>query len=279
MYANNRGGLLLPQSYAHRSYDLMESLKVFLQHRWHFDYLFAPTTTNGSAIAIQPHPLLYLLSSSVWQANLKFLDESIKHLSFIEIRDDPTIQTNSQLHDMRESLAGLKAGIAETITWAPNDLDPYFKSNLNRLKDLHLATPSPFNTLHDLLEEAKELQAFLMETFQLLMSSLSVRDSQISIHQSRRGTLITVLAFIYVPLSFVTGIFGMNIKEVNGSPLDVWVCFVALAVVVVSTVLGYAAFLLVRFMLRQRSPAPIRMNPGVLWGLWVTRNKTEAEIV
>jgi len=30
-------------------------------------------------------------------------------------------------------------------------------------------------------------------------------------------------AFLYVPFSFVTGIFGMNMKEINGSPLPMWV--------------------------------------------------------
>jgi Mg2+ and Co2+ transporter CorA len=31
--------------------------------------------------------------------------------------------------------------------------------------------------------------------------------------QSRRATVLTLLAAFYLPLSLVTGIFGMNIKE------------------------------------------------------------------
>jgi Mg2+ and Co2+ transporter CorA len=67
------------------------------------------------------------------------------------------------------------------------------------------------------------------------MSSISVQDSQISIEQSQRATRLTQLAFIYVPLSFVTGIFGMNVQQINGTGLSIWVCFVALAIIVVLT--------------------------------------------
>jgi hypothetical protein len=60
--------------------------------------------------------------------------------------------------------------------------------------------------------------------------------------RSRRGALITCLAFVYVPLSFVTGIFGMNVKEINGSHLSVWTCFVALGVVMIGNLLVFLAY-------------------------------------
>ena len=75
-----------------------------------------------------------------------------------------------------------------------------------------------------------------METFQLLMSSISVRDNQLSIEQSQRAARLTQLAFIYAPLSFVAGIFGMNVREINATGLSIWVFFVTLAIVVVLTV-------------------------------------------
>jgi hypothetical protein len=40
------------------------------------------------------------------------------------------------------------------------------------------------------------------------------------------------LAFLHVPFSFVTDIFGMNIREINGSPLLMWVPVAAFLVVV-----------------------------------------------
>jgi Mg2+ and Co2+ transporter CorA len=80
------------------------------------------------------------------------------------------------------------------------------------------------------------------------MSSVSVQDSRLSIEQSslsidqaRRGSQLTFLAFIYVPLSFVTGTFGMNIQQINGSGLNIWVCFVALVPVIFVTLLVFLA--------------------------------------
>ena len=80
-------------------------------------------------------------------------------------------------------------------------------------------------------DEAETTEKFLMDTYQLLMSSISVLDSQTSIDQARRAQTLTQLALIYVPFSFVTSIFGMNVKEINGSPLPMWVPVAAFLVV------------------------------------------------
>jgi Mg2+ and Co2+ transporter CorA len=48
--------------------------------------------------------------------------------------------------------------------------------------------------------------------------------------QARRATLLTILAMIYLPLTLVTGIFGMNIKEINDGTPPFWVCILGLLV-------------------------------------------------
>lgn len=77
--------------------------------------------------------------------------------------------------------------------------------------------------LHDAMGQANVLEKFLMDSFTLLMSSISVMEAGSIKKQVQQGQMITRLAFLYVPLSFVTGIFGMNAKEINGSPLPMWV--------------------------------------------------------
>ncbi|KAK4890516.1 hypothetical protein LTR27_010797 [Elasticomyces elasticus] len=150
---------------------------------------------------------------------------------------------NNRLHDLREDLADIKARVSETNTYIHAGLANYY-DKFPGIKDRQQRTyMSPAEHHRVILDRATKLEAFLMDTFQLLMSSLSVRDSQMSIEQARRATLITYLAFIYVPLSFVTGVFGMNIKEINGSYLSVWVCFVTLAVVAIITATGTGVLL------------------------------------
>jgi zinc transporter len=46
--------------------------------------------------------------------------------------------------------------------------------------------------------------------------------------QAQRATLLTILAVIYLPLTLVTGIFGMNLKE---SAPRFWACIVGLLVI------------------------------------------------
>lgn len=52
---------------------------------------------------------------------------------------------------------------------------------------------------------------------------------------SRRSTLLTLLAAFYLPLSLVTGIFGMNIKEFSDKAPPFYTCFEALFAVMAVT--------------------------------------------
>ncbi|KAK3658758.1 hypothetical protein LTR56_001629 [Elasticomyces elasticus] len=235
-YAANRGGLVVGGLYEKSQFRLTDCFSNMFAHAWHLNILF------GQPAALPPIPLLYLLSSSLWESNIRYVDRQLRRISFVEIRN-PDRNINNRLHDLREDLADIKARVGETNTYMHAGLAKYYDT-FPGIKDRQQRTyMSPAEHHRVILDRATKLEAFLMDTFQLLMSSLSVRDSQMSIEQARRATLITYLAFIYVPLSFVTGVFGMNIKEINGSNLSVWVCFVALAIVAIITAAGTGVLL------------------------------------
>lgn len=229
-YAMNRGGLELPQLLDQAQYSILDSLKSVFRHRWHWDLLF------GDDLCVFPgQPLLYVISNSLWTSNLRILDEDIKHISFEEIRS-PNFETNKVLHDRREDLAFVKSGLTETTTYVPDTVNEYFKTHpYYSARQDHVLRRTPVDGHQRTLEEAIQLEVFLMQTFQLLMSSISVQESHLSSEQVKRTTRLTQLAFIYIPLSFVTGIFGMNLKELNGSELSIWVCLVVMAIVVILT--------------------------------------------
>jgi Mg2+ and Co2+ transporter CorA len=174
---------------------------------------------------------------------LRYLNKEIKRISFREIRN-PKLEINSELHDRREDLARMKEGLIETETYIPPKIKDYFATHPQWTWSSRIRIENGKR----LIEETTKLEAFLMETFQLFMSSVSVQDSRLSIEQSRlsieqgrRGSQLTFLALIYVPLSFVTGIYGMNIKQINGSGLNIWVYFVTLLPVIFMTVLIFLA--------------------------------------
>lgn len=63
--------------------------------------------------------------------------------------------------------------------------------------------------------------------------------------QGRRATVLTLLAAIYLPLTSVTGIFGMNIQEIlepNSAPVahHCWMTFGVVFGVTVLFFLGYS---------------------------------------
>lgn len=183
-----------------------------------------------------------MLSNYISRTNLRYLSQEIRRISFQEIRD-PNPKINETLHDRREDLvAFFKAGLGETITYIPPNVDSFIGDLRDHYwPDEDLTQHTATNAHRRTLEEALELEKFLMETFQLLMSSISVQDAKLSVkqgqlshRQSLRATQLTILASIYVPLSFVTGIFEMNLKELNGSGLSIWSFFVT--VVIAATV-------------------------------------------
>lgn len=60
--------------------------------------------------------------------------------------------------------------------------------------------------------------------------------------QSRRATLLTLLAAFYLPLTLVTGIFGMNIAEFDVQKPSFYLCFEALFAVIAVTAIFYGIY-------------------------------------
>lgn len=60
--------------------------------------------------------------------------------------------------------------------------------------------------------------------------------------QGQRATQLTLLAAFYLPLTLVTGIFGMNIKEFDDVKPSFKLCFEALFAVIAVTLIFYGLY-------------------------------------
>lgn len=91
--------------------------------------------------------------------------------------------------------------------------------------------------------------------------------------QSRRATFLTLLAAFYLPLTLVTGIFGMNIKEFDGENAPpLYLCFEALFAVVAVTVIFFGLYRylpLVFLTLHRRKTRPGKKPFRLHWTLLV----------
>jgi Mg2+ and Co2+ transporter CorA len=177
--------------------------------------------------------MFHLIASSTWVTNLRILDRQIKCTGLEDIRR-PSISINDTLHDQRAELLQVIKYVGMTLKWLPASV----KTELDGVK---MGLPAskyigyPDAVLQDVLEDASVLEKFLMDSFTLLISSISVFEAASIKDQAQQGHVIAWLAFIYVPLSFVTSVFGMNIREINDSPLSIWVPVTALLILSVCT--------------------------------------------
>ena len=77
-------------------------------------------------------------------------------------------------------------------------------------------------------KQAKQLEAELRDFLQLRGNKSALEESRKSIEASnrqidegKRVKVFTVLAFLYVPLNLATSIFGMNVKQLNGTGVSI----------------------------------------------------------
>ncbi|EEU44958.1 uncharacterized protein NECHADRAFT_85226 [Fusarium vanettenii 77-13-4] len=95
-----------------------------------------------------------------------------------------------------------------------------------------IAAKSVEQDYEHILERTISLHIRTTEAITVLMSSMSISESQRAIGQAQRVGKLTFLAFIFVPLSFTTSFFGMNVTQIEDTNLGIWSWFVMSAPIV-----------------------------------------------
>ncbi|KAM0710554.1 hypothetical protein Q7P35_002225 [Cladosporium inversicolor] len=179
--------------------------------------------------------LAWLLAASTWQSNINAFDHRLKQLrttammtpSLLTFQPIPLLRQN--VEDMDTALQEMKESITEI------DHEAFAK--------LRLLANHPLQTLENIFDTLLKRTAALSSTagneIQLVIGSVTIQDSDMMKRQSRRATLLTLLAAFYLPLTLVTGIFGMNIKEFDDAKPPFVLCFGALFAVIGVTGIFY----------------------------------------
>lgn len=156
-------------------------------------------------------------------------------------------KTSKSLPNIHRVATRLKTCVQENRT---------YEDNLRRASAVLAASYPSRNEFEKLAIRFSELDNSLIQCHYRQMTNLTAtgtrenlrqtkatnRQAQATYEQTRSMSTLTWLAFVYVPLTFVTGIFGMNVKEIDpGSPLS-WHLFakIALAFLVVTLVVTSA---------------------------------------
>lgn len=221
-------GISLPGLFdkEHPTYDLFSVLKNSMKHKWFRDCLFVETkTSRGLPSAVRAHPLVYVLVDAAWTHNLRLLTDQVKDTSFSNV-EKPHRNTVLAMHELREDLDYLKAEVEKAVRYAPPTLAEYFEASAS--SEWYQTDGLPLIFLEQMQRDAAALDEFLTNSLNLLLATIALRDSE-------RADMLTWLAAVYVPLSFVTGIFGMNLRELSDPSPPVWLCLEVLGVVLLVT--------------------------------------------
>ncbi|KAK8209244.1 hypothetical protein IWZ01DRAFT_310466 [Phyllosticta capitalensis] len=71
--------------------------------------------------------------------------------------------------------------------------------------------------------QLEDVLRHLESTSNALIGSMSIMESSKAIKEAEEVTKLTQLAFFFIPLTFVAGIFGMNLKEMANVSIWIWV--------------------------------------------------------
>ena len=140
-----------------------------------------------------------------------------------------------RLTDMVEFLEGHIGGDIPS-DW-PRVVDPPLRKIADRAAQLLLAD------YRHLTRRAADLSANFAASMATLMNAATIDESQKAIAQAEGVAKLTTLAFFFVPLSFTTGVFGMNFQELgDGNNLRMWVWGVTAVASLLLTYVGLKWF-------------------------------------
>lgn len=163
-----------------------------------------------------------------WAENVAFLRRKLEHQRY-EALLSPSAATYRPLITLRRAIAGTRSGIVAL----QNSIQPGMEEAFQRM---HGDSERTLRGMYEpLLKQIDDINRELNEDIQLIIGAVTIQDSEAMKLQAERATLLTLLAAIYLPLTLVTGIFGMNIQEINGGIPSFKACLEALAVAAVIT--------------------------------------------
>jgi Mg2+ and Co2+ transporter CorA len=139
--------------------------------------------------------------------------------------------------------------------WAKNDLTLEQKGEADRAKD---AVVQDFEYL---VKRYREHSEHHQSAIAILTSAAALAESRKQISLAAQVTKLTVLASVFLPLSFCTGLFGMNFVELER--LSIWIWAVVTVCIGIVTLVAYG------WDERERWMKPVEK----VWGMWGRERK------
>ena len=202
---------------------------LFLQHLQQIGIAEAAIYDQNPVEYIIPFAQMSLVNATflmdLWAQKIEY-NEAIN----LEVRYDEQTSTVQQL---RQNIDALKLFTTDASS--------------RRWKSL---LPDYQRALQDAEQQVRTLaqkMSYRASMASLRESQMAIEQAKIGIQQNERVKRLTQLAFIFIPLSFVTSLFGMNITALGTGSATVWM-------VVVSIIITYVVITLFWILLHYYAP-------------------------
>lgn len=149
--------------------------------------------------------LMYTLIDAIIDKGFPILEDLGIHIEDLEeeLLDSPSQQTLRQLHELKRELLLLRR-----MLWPQRDL-----LNLLIRDEPELVQKETYLYLRDCYDHTVQIMDLLESYRDISASMLDVYLSSVSNRMNQVMKVLTVIATIFIPLTFIVGVYGMNFQN------------------------------------------------------------------
>ena len=175
-----------------------------------------PRQNNSTSCVIEAIQRMALDDVNTWITSLtQAVDEIDFSLAKENISDAPVSSWRSFLTTWRASLQCQTASLQymqHAAREAATTSAFVVTNNVSNTRDAQLEAEAA-----EIMQKLDAMQSRINTTLQVLMSTLSIAESQKAIQQAAAVTKLTYLGFFFIPLSFVATLYGTNFSAFDES--------------------------------------------------------------
>jgi magnesium transporter len=182
---------------------------------------------KGKIRKMGPDYLMYTLLDSVVDSYFSILEKLGEKIEFLEeeLVGDPTEKTLKQIHNLKREMVFLRKSVwplRELVSGMTRSESSFIKETTGvYLRDVYDHTIQVIDTV----ESFRDMVSGMLDIY---LSSISNRMNAVM-------KVLTIIATIFIPLTFVAGIYGMNFKympelEWKWGYLAVWIVVVIIGI-------------------------------------------------
>jgi hypothetical protein len=212
----------------------------------------------------------YLLSLAYFSLKI-VAGEWIKYVAVMSSSIKEYEYSKKEKRSFLEELEKLDTDLRALQSWRRRTMSTKQKlRTINRMLKVYRSTQYPTDALASLIEDYEHLSYNVQDCGDRLENMLPTVTSLVQIVDSRRSfaetaniSRLTILALVFVPLSFISSLFSMNERLAPGGP-HFWIYFaVAIPVLMIVALAAKPPFRQLRRLLRWVRPQKVQTTDGL----------------